>query len=233
MPPTLARIVLPYERGIAAWLCLCPLLAVASSWQIALALASCLLATIVLTAAALAALQRFAATALRLPLAALVAGTLAVLEQLALAAWWPDLDAAVAPWLVLAAGLAVLVCGLDESRRGDRALIPAPLPAGERNRREAAGADFARNVKWGWGLSMALLAIGVARDAIARVFLLADTPVGVLVLLALLLAGINFVMRDPAGSSRMRAFSTLGPALRPDDERKHNAASLRRNDGRT
>ncbi len=74
------------NRVIIAWLALCPLLALATTWWIALALAVWLLVTISLTAAGLALLQRYTQPALRLPLAALIAGTVVVLLQLATAA---------------------------------------------------------------------------------------------------------------------------------------------------
>ena len=97
-------------RSIIPWLCLGPLLVIAGDWREAAALAIGLLACVVVTAGSLAVVRVTERNMLRLPLAALIAGTAAVLEHLALAAWWPSLDAAVAPWLALVAGLAVLVC---------------------------------------------------------------------------------------------------------------------------
>ena len=198
--------MLPGNRGVTAWLCLCPLLAVAATWQDALALAACLLATMTLTAGGLVFLRRGVQPALYLPLAALLAGTFAVLEHLALAAWSSALDASVAPWLLLVAGLTVLVCCSNESLRENRTLTPAPLPAGEGSEPATAREDFFRAGKWALSLSMTLLIIGVARDGFGRVFLLAETPVGALVLLALLLAVVN-AMKAPLS----RPSATLSP----------------------
>jgi Na+-translocating ferredoxin:NAD+ oxidoreductase RnfE subunit len=208
-------------RSFTPWFCLCPLLAIARGWREAFVLSAALLACVVVTAGLLASMRGKVWSVLRLPLAALVAGTVAVLEDLALAAWWQALDAAVAPWLTLVAGLAVLVCCSDDGFYKNRTLTPAPLPKEE---------GFVRGMKLGLTLSATLLAVGLARDGSGRVFLLAETPVGVLVLLALLLAGINFAMHDPEDTSRMRAFSPPGPGLRRDDEQKRSAADRRRGD---
>jgi Na+-translocating ferredoxin:NAD+ oxidoreductase RnfE subunit len=197
-------------RNIAAWFCCCPLLAIAVSWQIGLTLAIGLLTCVILTAGTLAILHGSVGNVLRLPLGVLVAGTFAVLEHLTLAAWRPSLDAEVAPWLVLVAGLAVLVCSLPEDSDGDWNLV--------------------RRMKFGLALSAALLVIGVARDGFGRVFLLANTPVGVLVLLALLLAGVNFVTRGSMDALHLPALSPLDSGLRRNDEQKQNAASLQPGD---
>lgn len=180
-------------RHISAWLCLCPLLVVATSWSLASTFAICLFATIMLTACVLVGMRRFVPLALKLPLAALLAGTLVVLEHLALAAWWPALDAAVAPWLVLVAGLVVLVCcAPDDALRSDV-------------REHEADFDIAYTIKLGSKLSVVLLLIGVARDLFGRVFLLADMPIGALVLLALLLALFNMLIPSPQPSPPSKA----------------------------
>ncbi|HEY3520937.1 MAG TPA: hypothetical protein VGK80_07840 [Rhodanobacteraceae bacterium] len=194
------------KRSTAPWLCICPLLAVASNWPIALTLATCLLTAIALAACSLAALLRFGQSAPHLPLAALVSGTPAVLEHLTLATWRPTLDAAVAPWLVLVAGLAALVCCFDESLHDDRFGL-------------TLRARFVRSMKTGTALSAVLLVVGVARDGIGRLFLLAETPVGALALLALLLAGINFVSRASVGASLLPTSLPLDSSLRRNDER--------------
>ena len=193
------------DRRITAWLCLCPLLAIANSWQIALALATGLLVCVSFAGVTSAILRGSASSVLHLPLTALVAGTFAVLEHLALATWWPAWDPATAPWLALVAGLAVLVCCPHESLRGYRTLTPAlrarrfapPLPQGEGFK--PATANFIRSMEWGIVLSMALLLIGVARDGFGPVFLIANTSVGALVLLALVLAAFNAVALPSPG----------------------------------
>ena len=216
-------------RSIIPWLCLCPLLAIARDWREGLAFAAGLLTCVGVTAGSLAMVRATERNMLRLPLAALIAGMAAVLEHLALAAWLPSLDAAVAPWLALVAGLAVLVC-MQEPIPGSGS---RPIPG--RNDERVVHA-FSFQAKIALQLSAALLVIGVARDGIGRVFLLAETPVGALVLLALWLAGINFAMHDPEDTSRMRAFSPLRPgpgsspgqALRRDDEQGRSGADPRR-----
>jgi hypothetical protein len=207
------------SRSATCWLCLCPLMAATHNWREAVVLTIGLLACVVMTAGSLYSVRGPARIALQMPLSALVAGTIAVLEHLALAAWWPSLDAEVAPWLALVAGLAVLVCCFDESLRDDRTLTPAPPPEGEGFKPAPTRAKFFRRVGWGVALSCALLLIGVARDGLGRVFLLAQTPAGALVLLALLLATVNFVTRGHERSSHEMAHSPLDssphPAARP------------------
>lgn len=178
--------ILPDERSAAAWLCLCPLLALATTWQIALTLAVCLLIVSAVATAALILLHRALPNTLRLPPAALISGTIVVLCQLALAAWWPMWDSAIASRLLLVAGLAVLVCcAPDDALRNN-------------TRGRAADFNIVHTIKLGAMLSVALFVIGVARDLFGRVFLLADTPIDALVLLALLLALLNTMTSAPS-----------------------------------
>lgn len=177
---------LPDNRRITAWLCLCPLLAITMTWRIALVLSVCLLVTIVLTAAGLALLRRYTQQALRLPLAALISGTIAVLLHLVMAASpfgsIQSVNAEIAPWLMLVAGLAVLVCCAEDETpsRPERSSV-------------------IHSLKLAVALSAALLLIGVARDGFGRAFLLANTSIGALMLLALTVASWN-ALRSPKRS---------------------------------
>ncbi len=206
------------DPSLMAWLGLCPLLAIAATWRIALGLAVCLLLTIAMTAAGLALLQRYAQQALRLPLAALIAGTVVVLLQLAITATpvgaLQSLDAAIAPWLVLVAGLAALVCCLSD--KADR-------------NASTNGFGFLRSAKPAVALPIALLLIGVARDVFGRVFLIAAAPAGALVLFAMLLASVSVYRQDRsrASLSRAPALSPLGPSLRRDDKQNRSTPTVR------
>ncbi|GEM_PF-5339671 len=158
-------------RSMVPWLSLCPLLAVARGWGEALVLAIGLLVCAVATSIALKISRRFVSASLLSPLTVLVAGTVVVLEQLALSAWWPDWNTTIAPWWALVAGLSVLVC----------------CPAGNSDDNRS----FTHSLELASALSAALLIVGIARDGFGRVFWIANTPAGVLALLALLLAGIQ------------------------------------------
>lgn len=166
-----------YENpGLVQLLGLCPLLAVTSTFINGLGLGIATLSVLVVSNALVSATRRWIRKDIRIPIYVLIIASLVTCTELVFKAWFPALDRSLGIFIPLIVTNCAIVA---------RAEIFAS--------RNSIASSIVDGIVMGTGFALLLIAIGLFREFVAMVWLLAILPPGAFFTLALAIAAKNAI----------------------------------------